>query len=85
MDELQRRLTAARARAEGNAPSLSSAGDSPSGRLEQSSSEAASLMQPKAAWQQELKLHDELFAQLAYNLPADMPATKAKLEKRLAA
>jgi len=39
----------------------------------------------KAAWAQELKLHDELFTQLAYNLPAAMPATKAKLEQRLAA
>ena len=39
----------------------------------------------KAAWQQELKLHDELFTQLSYNLPAAMPATKAKLEQRLAA
>ena len=38
-----------------------------------------------AAWQQELKLHDELFTQLAYNLPAEMPATKAKLAQRLAA
>ncbi len=38
-----------------------------------------------AAWQQELKLHDELFTQLSYNLPAAMPATKAKLEQRLAA
>ncbi len=38
-----------------------------------------------AAWQQELKLHDELFTQLAHNLPAAMPATKAKLEQRLAA
>jgi phosphoenolpyruvate carboxykinase (GTP) len=38
-----------------------------------------------AAWQQELKLHDELFTQLAYNLPAEMPATKAKLAERLAA
>ena len=39
----------------------------------------------KAAWAQELKLHDELFTQLSYNLPAAMPATKAKLEQRLAA
>ena len=39
----------------------------------------------KAAWQQELKLHDELFTQLAHNLPAEMPATKAKLAQRLAA
>ncbi|MEY4765955.1 MAG: hypothetical protein RI907_2628, partial [Pseudomonadota bacterium] len=38
-----------------------------------------------AAWQQELKLHDELFTQLSHNLPAAMPATKAKLEQRLAA
>jgi phosphoenolpyruvate carboxykinase (GTP) len=39
----------------------------------------------KAAWQQELKLHDELFAQLAYHLPAELPAAKARLEERLAA
>ncbi len=39
----------------------------------------------QAAWTQELKLHDELFTQLAYKLPAAMPATKAKLEQRLAA
>jgi phosphoenolpyruvate carboxykinase (GTP) len=39
----------------------------------------------KAAWQQELKLHDELFAQLAYHLPAELPAAKARLEARLAA
>jgi phosphoenolpyruvate carboxykinase (GTP) len=38
-----------------------------------------------AAWQQELKLHDELFTQLSYHLPAAMPATKAKIEQRLAA
>jgi phosphoenolpyruvate carboxykinase (GTP) len=38
-----------------------------------------------AAWQQELKLHEELFQQLAYHLPAEMPATKAKIEQRLAA
>ena len=39
----------------------------------------------KAAWTQELKLHEELFEQLAYHLPAEMPATKAKIEARLAA
>ncbi|MBI3382175.1 MAG: phosphoenolpyruvate carboxykinase (GTP) [Aquabacterium sp.] len=39
----------------------------------------------KAAWTQELKLHEELFTQLAYHLPAEMPATKAKIEQRLAA
>jgi phosphoenolpyruvate carboxykinase (GTP) len=39
----------------------------------------------KAAWQQELKLHDELFVQLAHHLPAELPATKAAIEARLAA
>jgi phosphoenolpyruvate carboxykinase (GTP) len=39
----------------------------------------------KAAWAQELTLHDELFAQLAHHLPAEMPATKAKIQARLAA
>jgi phosphoenolpyruvate carboxykinase (GTP) len=39
----------------------------------------------KAAWQQELKLHEELFTQLAYHLPSELTATKAALEKRLAA
>ena len=37
----------------------------------------------KAAWAQELKLHEELFSQLAYHLPVEMPATKAKIEQRL--
>jgi len=36
-------------------------------------------------WAAELKLHDELFTQLAHNLPADLPATKARIEQRLAA
>ncbi len=39
----------------------------------------------KAAWVEELKLHEELFTQLAYHLPAEMTATKAALEQRLAA
>ena len=39
----------------------------------------------KAAWQAELKLHEELFTQLAYHLPAELTAAKAALEKRLAA
>lgn len=39
----------------------------------------------KAAWQDELGLHAELFAQLAYHLPAELTDTKAKLEQRLAA
>ena len=37
----------------------------------------------KAAWVEELKLHDELFSQLAYKLPAALPQTKAAIEKRL--
>ncbi len=39
----------------------------------------------KAAWQQELQLHTELFQQLAYHLPAELPATQARIEERLAA
>ena len=39
----------------------------------------------KAAWQAELKLHAELFAQLAHHLPQELPATKAAIEERLAA
>ncbi len=35
-----------------------------------------------AAWQAELALHDELFKQLAYHLPAEMTATKVKIEAR---
>lgn len=38
----------------------------------------------KAAWQQELALHAELFQQLEHGLPAALPATKAKIEARLA-
>ena len=39
----------------------------------------------KAAWQEELKLHAELFQQLEYHLPAELPATKARIEERLKA
>jgi phosphoenolpyruvate carboxykinase (GTP) len=39
----------------------------------------------KAAWVDELKLHEELFTQLAYHLPQELTATKAAIEKRLAA
>jgi phosphoenolpyruvate carboxykinase (GTP) len=39
----------------------------------------------KAAWTEELKLHDELFQQLAYHLPKELEETKAQIEKRLAA
>ncbi len=39
----------------------------------------------KAAWGAELKLHEELFTQLAYHLPAELTTAKAALEKRLAA
>jgi phosphoenolpyruvate carboxykinase (GTP) len=34
-------------------------------------------------WQAEMKLHDELFAQLAFHLPAALPAVKARIEERL--
>ena len=37
------------------------------------------------AWAAELKLHEALFTQLAHNLPPELPATKAKIEARLAA
>ena len=39
----------------------------------------------KAAWQQELKLHAELFQQLAHKLPAELPATMKRIEEKLAA
>jgi phosphoenolpyruvate carboxykinase (GTP) len=39
----------------------------------------------KAAWQKELELHGELFQQLAFHLPQELDATKAQIEKRLAA
>jgi phosphoenolpyruvate carboxykinase (GTP) len=38
----------------------------------------------KAAWRIELGLHAELFEQLAHHLPAELPATKAAIEARLA-
>jgi phosphoenolpyruvate carboxykinase (GTP) len=38
-----------------------------------------------AAWRDELKLHTELFGQLAYHLPAALEQTRLKLEARLAA
>jgi phosphoenolpyruvate carboxykinase (GTP) len=39
----------------------------------------------KAAWQQELALHAELFKTLEHHLPAELPATRANLEARLGA
>jgi phosphoenolpyruvate carboxykinase (GTP) len=36
-----------------------------------------------SAWKAELNLHAELFRQLAYHLPTEMIATKAKIEQRL--
>ena len=39
----------------------------------------------KAAWQAELKLHADLFQQLAYHLPKELQETKARIEVRLAA
>ena len=38
-----------------------------------------------AAWKTELGLHAELFQRLAHHLPVEMNATKASIEKRLAA
>jgi phosphoenolpyruvate carboxykinase (GTP) len=38
----------------------------------------------KDAWNEELKLHTELFEKLAYHLPQELVTTKAELEKRLA-
>jgi phosphoenolpyruvate carboxykinase (GTP) len=37
-----------------------------------------------AAWKQELVLHAELFKTLAYHLPEQLPAAKARIEERLA-
>ena len=37
------------------------------------------------AWQAELKLHADLFQQLAYHLPKELQETKARIETRLAA
>ena len=39
----------------------------------------------KAAWVDELKLHDAHFEQLAYHLPNELLETRAAIEKRLAA
>jgi phosphoenolpyruvate carboxykinase (GTP) len=36
-----------------------------------------------AAWVDELKLHDELFAQLAYHLPKELTQVKTRIEERL--
>ena len=38
----------------------------------------------RAAWTQELALHQELFEQLAYHLPPQLVATRASIEERLA-
>ncbi|MDE2401246.1 MAG: phosphoenolpyruvate carboxykinase (GTP) [Burkholderiales bacterium] len=39
----------------------------------------------RAAWTQELTLHEELFQKLAYHLPKDLTQVKAQLEQKLAA
>ena len=39
----------------------------------------------KAAWVEELKLHEVLFTQLAYHLPSELTATKASIALRLEA
>jgi phosphoenolpyruvate carboxykinase (GTP) len=38
-----------------------------------------------ADWQQELKLHEELFRQLAYHLPQELTATRQRIAEKLAA
>jgi phosphoenolpyruvate carboxykinase (GTP) len=45
---------------------------------------AAVMAIDRAAWQHELKLHAELFAQLAHRLPAELPATMNRIGERLA-
>jgi len=37
----------------------------------------------KAAWQQELSMHDELFKTLAYHLPAELQATRSRIAAAL--
>jgi phosphoenolpyruvate carboxykinase (GTP) len=37
----------------------------------------------KAAWQQELAMHDELFATLSYHLPAQLRTTKDRIAAAL--
>jgi len=37
----------------------------------------------KAAWQDEMKLHDQLFEQLSYHLPKELVDAKKALEARL--
>ena len=44
--------------------------------------EQVSNIEP-GAWRTELALHDELFKQLAYHLPAELTATRAQIEQRL--
>jgi phosphoenolpyruvate carboxykinase (GTP) len=39
----------------------------------------------RSAWQQEMALHAELFEQLAYHLPTELTAIKARIESQLAA
>ena len=39
----------------------------------------------KAAWKDEMALHNELFAKLAYHLPQALTDTKARIEAELAA
>ena len=39
----------------------------------------------RAAWAEELKLHDELFTQLAYHLPQALVETKNQMEQRILA
>ncbi len=51
-----------------------------------SAAQFASVMESSPAeWKTELGLHAELFKQLENHLPKELPATKARIEDRLAA
>ena len=39
----------------------------------------------RSAWAQELKLHDELFAQLAHHLPVELTQVRQRIAERLKA
>ena len=39
----------------------------------------------RSAWAQELKLHDELFTQLAHHLPVELTQVRQRIAERLKA
>jgi len=46
--------------------------------------QAVSSVDPEA-WRREMKLHQELFQRLSYHLPAELDATRRRIEDKLAA